>query len=167
MPPYLSPPWVQAFNAALVGVDLTPALDAAAAVSLTASGGTFGVAQVVTGAPDDIGGPGGTVRTLFRVAGGRATLALDPAAERSADVTIVVGYDDARSIARGALDPADALAAGRVRVRGELAVLVAAQSVLNAVAGQLGPALDGLTDGTARDDADRDGTARGDRGATE
>ncbi len=42
--------------------------------------------------------------------------------------------------------PADALAAGRVRVRGDLAALVASQVVLAAAAGLLGSALDDLTD---------------------
>jgi putative sterol carrier protein len=58
----------------------------------------------------------------------------------------VLHYNDAVAIARGELDPADALSAGRVRVRGELAVLVAGQSVFAAAAAQLGPALADLTD---------------------
>ena len=41
-------------------------------------------------------------------------------------------------MARGELDPADALAAGRVRVRGDLAALVAGQDVLAAAAARLG-----------------------------
>jgi putative sterol carrier protein len=49
-------------------------------------------------------------------------------------------------MARGQLDPADALAAGRVRVRGDLAALVAGQALLAAAAEQLGTSLDGLTD---------------------
>ena len=146
MPRYLSPAWVQAFNTALSGVDLTAAIEAAGAGSLTASGGTFVVAQVVTDAPGDVAAPGGDVRTVLTVEGGQITLALDPTTTRRADVTIVLGYEDAHAIARGELDPADALATGRVRVRGELAVLVAAQSVLNAAATQVGPALAALTD---------------------
>ena len=45
MPPYLSPEWVQAFNAALSGLDLSAAISAAGAGSLTASDGAFAVAS--------------------------------------------------------------------------------------------------------------------------
>ena len=63
---------------------------------------------------------------------------LDPDGGRCAGTrataTIVLGYADALAMALGELDPADALAAGRVRVRGELAALVAGQEVLAAAA---------------------------------
>jgi hypothetical protein len=137
---YLSPEWVQAFNAALGDLDLTEAMAAAGAGSLTASEGAFAVAQVVTDAPE------GEVRTVLAVSEGRASLTLDPTAARPANATIVLGYDDALAIAVGALDPADALATGRVRVRGELAVLVAGQTVLKAAAALLGTSLAQLTD---------------------
>jgi putative sterol carrier protein len=140
MPRYLSPEWVQAFNGALSGLDLTDAVAVAGRTSLAASEGAFAVAQVVDDTPE------GTVRTVLTVEGGRAALALDPEGALPANVTIVVGYDDALSIARGQLDPADALAAGRVRVRGELAVLVAGQAVLNEAATLLGSGLADLTD---------------------
>jgi hypothetical protein len=155
MPTYLSPAWVQAFNAALADVDLTGAIAAAGAGSLTAAGGTFGVAQVVTDAPPGADAPGGVVRTVLTVHEGRVTLAADPAGTLPANVTIVLAYDDAFAIARGDLDPADALAAGRVRVRGELAVLVAGQSVLNAASATLGRSLTELTDGDATADPKR------------
>jgi SCP-2 sterol transfer family len=140
MPRYLSPEWVTSFNEALSPLDLTSAIAAAGAGSLTASEGTFAVAQVVTDAPE------GDVRTVLTVADGRAALALDPTGSAPANVTIVLGYDDALAMARGGLDPADALANGRVRVRGELAVLVAGQSVLAAAGALLGTALADLTD---------------------
>jgi len=150
MPRYLSPEWVQAFNDAVGALDLTAAVAAAGASSLTASGGEFAVAQVVTGVPgagpDATAPAGGTVRAVLTVARGRLHFALDPDATLPANVTIVVGYPDALAIAKGELEPADALAAGRVRVRGELAVLVAGQSVLNEAAALLGPDLPGLTD---------------------
>ena len=50
------------------------------------------------------------------------------------------------AMAQGELDPADALAAGRVRVRGDLAALVAGQDVLAGAAAQLGTELTELTD---------------------
>ena len=73
-------------------------------------------------------------------------MTLDPTSSLPTDVTIVVDYADALAIARGELDAADALATGRVRVRGELAVLVAGQSVLNAASALLGTSLVELTD---------------------
>jgi putative sterol carrier protein len=59
---------------------------------------------------------------------------------------MVLRYADALAMARGELEPADALADGRVRVRGDLAVLVAGQAVLAAAAERLGSALADLTD---------------------
>jgi SCP-2 sterol transfer family len=153
MPPYLSPAWVLAFNAALADLDLHEAVAAAGAGSLTASQGTFGVAQVVTDAPPSTGAEGGTLRTVLTVDAGRLTLAADPAGTLPVNVTMVLTYADAIAIARGDLEPADALAAGRVRVRGELAVLVAGQAVLQAASAALGPTLTDLTDLTDLDDA--------------
>jgi hypothetical protein len=156
MPRYLSPEWVRAFDAALQGLDLSDAVAEAGRDSLTASSGDFAVAQEVTDLPEGVGGPdvtgtgsdaGARVRTVLTVADGRATLQADPGAELPSNVTMVLAYADALAIARGELDPADALAGGRVRVRGELAVLVAGQTVLNAAARQLGPTLDAITDG--------------------
>jgi len=139
---YLSSEWVASFDAALRTLDLTDALNAAGEGSLAAADGRFSVAQIVTGVP----GEAADVRTVFTVAEGSARLVLDPAAEIPATATIVLGYRDALAMAQGRLDPADALAAGRVRVRGDLAALVAGQSVLAAAAEQLGTSLDGLTD---------------------
>jgi hypothetical protein len=148
MPRYLSPEWVLAFDAALAGLDLTEAIAAAGRDSFTASGGTFSVAQVVTGVPGGAGAAEGEgeARTVLQVADGRVTLTADPDETLPSNVTIVLGYDDALAMARGELDPADALAAGRVRIRGELAVLVAGQVVLAAATSALGQALSGLTD---------------------
>jgi hypothetical protein len=169
MPPYLSPEWVRAFNHALSGLDLSDAVAEAGAGSLTVSQGTFSVAQVVTGGPDGLVAPGAvgsagatasagasasngsTVRTVLTVDGGRLTLVEDPTGAIDSNVTVVLTYDDALAIARGSLQPADALAAGRVRVRGELSVLVAGQAILNAAAVALGRTLTDLTDLTDLD----------------
>jgi hypothetical protein len=140
MPRYLSPAWVEAFNAALAGLDLSDAIAGTAEGSLTAADGSFGVAQVVTDGPD------GPIRTVLTVDGGQVSLVADPDETLPSNVTIVLSYADALAIARAELEPADALAAGRVRVRGELAVLVAGQAVLNAATAALGPALHDLTD---------------------
>jgi hypothetical protein len=139
---YLSPEWVASFDAALRALDLSEAMAAAGEGSLAAADGTFSVAQVVTGVP----GAASAVRTVFTVAGGSARFVLDPSGEVPATATVVLAYDDALAMAQGRLDPADALAAGRVRVRGDLAALVAGQSLLAVAAARLGTALDGLTD---------------------
>jgi hypothetical protein len=147
---YLSPEWVQNFDAALGALDLSEAIAAAASGSLAAADGAFTVAQVVSGVPSDVSA-GQDVRVVLTVAEGRAHLAFDPdgpsgTAPATATATIALGYADALALALGRLDPADALAAGRVRVRGDLAALVAGQQVLAAAAGLLGSALDDLTD---------------------
>jgi hypothetical protein len=160
---YLSPEWVQSFDAALSALDLSDAVATAAAGSLAAADGAFSVAQLVSGVPSDlVGGAAGAagaeagaeaeaeaeVSVVLSVAEGRAHLALDAegALTAGATATIALGYADALALALGRLDPADALAAGRVRVRGDLAALVAGQEVLAAAAARLGSALDDLTD---------------------
>jgi SCP-2 sterol transfer family len=150
---YLSPEWVDSFDEMLSALDLSGAMAEAADTSLAAADGAFAVAQEVTGAPADLGsaradagGGGSVVRTVLRVSNGKARLQLDPEGSLDADVTLVVGYADASAMALGRLEPADALAAGRVRVRGDLSALVAAQSVLASASEQLGPALTALTD---------------------
>ncbi|HEY2215599.1 MAG TPA: SCP2 sterol-binding domain-containing protein [Acidimicrobiales bacterium] len=144
MPRYLSADWVLAFNDALTELNLTDAIADAGRQSITASDGTFAVAQVVTDAPAEVGPT--PIRTVLSVDGGRLSLALDPDQTLPANVTVVLSYEDALAMAQGALAPADALAAGRVRVRGELAVLVAGQAVLAAATVALGPRLAELTD---------------------
>jgi SCP-2 sterol transfer family len=153
---YLSPEWVAAFDAALGTLDLSDAIAAAGASSLAAADGTFSVAQMVTGVPG-ADGSAEEVRVVLTVSDGRAHLELDPGHVRASSATIVLGYDDALAMARGELDPADALAAGRVRVRGDLAALVAGQDVLAAASSRLGSDLVGLTDGA--DTAPATGTA--------
>ncbi len=145
---YLTPEWVQSFDAALAALDLSEAIAAAGAGSLAAADGAFSVVQVVTGAPAGIGAEGerGETRLVLTVAEGRARIALDPGGVQAGTATIVLGYADALAMARGELDPAEALAAGRVRVRGDLAALVAGQDVLAAAAARLGDRLGGLTD---------------------
>jgi hypothetical protein len=146
VPRYLSPEWVASYDAALSALDLTEAVTAAGAGSLAAADGTFSVVQVVTGVPDEVHAGVGDVHLVLTVADGRARLGLDPDRTVGGTATIVLGYDEALAMARGELDPADALAAGRVRVRGDLAALVAGQEVLAEAAARLGSDLDGLTD---------------------
>lgn len=145
MPRYLTPEWVESFDRALGALDLSDAVAAAGAGSLAAADGRFSVVQVVTGVPDDVAA-GGEVHLVLTVAEGQARLALDPAKSVGGTATIVLGYPEALAMAQGALDPADALAAGRVRVRGDLAALVAGQDVLAEAAARLGSELEELTE---------------------
>jgi SCP-2 sterol transfer family protein len=144
---YLSPEWVQSFDDALGALDLTEAIAAAGAGSLAAADGAFSVVQVVTAEP----GTGADTHLVLSVAEGRAHLRLDPQRSATGTATIVLDHADALALAHGALDPADALAEGRVRVRGDLAALVAGQEILAAAAALLGPRLVGLTDPTDPD----------------
>jgi alkyl sulfatase BDS1-like metallo-beta-lactamase superfamily hydrolase len=123
---FLSPEWIAAFNEALVDVVIAPpGPDAGLAVR----DGRFSMGQVVTGGPD------GDVRATLRVVDGRVTMTDGEAPD--AAVTIRLTWADALSMAAGELAPADAIAAGRVRVRGDLSVLAEAQAVLGAVQSQL------------------------------
>ena len=130
---YLSPEWVQSFDAALSALDLTEAIAAAGEGSLAAADGAFSVAQVVQGVP----GEAGDVHVRLSVADGHVHLARVDG-DTPATATIVLGYADALALSTGELDAADALADGRVRVRGDLAALVAGQEVLAAASAQLG-----------------------------
>jgi len=138
MPRFLTGEWASAYNEALAGVSLpAPGPDAGVA----AADGHFTVAQHVTGGPD------GDVRLLLVADGGALHFdvgPLTPADPRAADgddaepqVTVVLAYRDAVAMATGELTPADALNQGRVRVRGDLSVLVAGQQMLEAARAQI------------------------------
>lgn len=109
--------WVAAFNDAVAGVDVP-------------SDASFRMLQVVDG-------PDGPVRVGLAAADGRVQMTLDPPADPGPQVTVSVSYGDAAALARGELDPARLLAAGRVKVRGDLSVLVRGQAVLAEAAGRL------------------------------
>ncbi|MGO8870014.1 MAG: SCP2 sterol-binding domain-containing protein [Acidimicrobiales bacterium] len=126
---FLSPAWVEAFNEALAGTTL-PAPGPGA--GLTAVSGRFTVAQEVSGTPE------GDVVLVLLVDEGSARLERrDPAHGDGPDglppdVTIGLSYEDAAALSAGELSAADALNAGRIRVRGDLSVLVNAQELLAA-----------------------------------
>ena len=129
---FLSPAWAEEFNAALDGV-VIPGPDPDA--GLAAVDGTFTVVQVVRGTPD------GDLRVILRVDDGSLRLqvanATGSGGEEGSDdphpeVTIVISYEDAVAMSKGELAPAEALNAGRIRVRGDLSVLVAGQQMLAA-----------------------------------
>ena len=149
---YLSPEWVQAFDAALGALDLSDAIAAAAAGSLAAADGALQRGPAGERGPAEVaGGAGGPAAARCGSCSpwrtGMRTWPSTPTVRgAAATATIALGYADALALALGRLDPADALAAGRVRVRGDLAALVAGQEVLAAAADLLGSALDDLTD---------------------
>jgi putative sterol carrier protein len=128
---FLSQEWVDAFNSALAGAALPTPGDSA---GLAVSDGPVTVAEEIRD------GPEGDVRLLLHM--DRGTLRLersgDPgdAALPSAggapvpDVTVALAYQDAVAMSAGELSPADALNQGRIRVRGDLTVLVEAQQLL-------------------------------------
>ncbi len=129
MPRFLTPEWVAEVNAALGGADLpAPGPDA----GLAAADGRFTVVQEVRGGPD------GDVRLVLCAVGGTLTLGVGPLGAPDAgdgpqaDVTIALGYDDAVALSAGRLSAAEALTAGRIRVRGDLSVLAAGQELLAA-----------------------------------
>jgi putative sterol carrier protein len=124
---FLSEAWVEAFNAALEGTVLpAPPADA----GLGAADGRFTVAQEVHGTPE------GDLRILLRIADGTGRLERQDPADGDGpggavpDVTIALSYEDAAALSAGELSPAEALNAGRIRVRGDLSVLVTAQEML-------------------------------------
>lgn len=126
MPRFFSPEWVAAFNDAVAEVAVPAPVDGAA---LAARNGSFTVTQVVRG------GPAGDVATTLVVSSDRVELR--SGADEDATVTVVIGWDDAVALSSGRLSATAALAAGRIRVRGDLGVLVAGRAVLAALAPHL------------------------------
>ena len=123
MPRFLTDDWVEAFNVALEGAVLPPPGPHA---GLAAADGHFTVSEEVRGTPD------GDVRLLLKAEPGALTLALDSLSptDVSVDVTISLDYDDAIALSTGQLSAAGALTLGRIKVRGDLSVLAAAQELL-------------------------------------
>lgn len=125
---FLSALWVEEFNTALAEVSL-PGPDPDA--GLAAVDGEFVVAQEVRGSPD------GDLRLLLLAGEGTLQLEVEPITDdadhhRPAGVTMALSYPDAVALSRGELTPAEALNAGKIRVRGDLSVLVAGQRLLDA-----------------------------------
>jgi SCP-2 sterol transfer family len=118
---FLSPAWAEELNAALAR---EPGARPDPEGGLATVDGNFTVVQEVGAAPD------GDTRVLLAVTDGVMRLSVDGADDIEPDVTIVIAYDDAVALSKGEVTPAEALIAGRIRVRGDLSVLVAAQQML-------------------------------------
>jgi putative sterol carrier protein len=128
---FLSPEWAEEFSAALSG---QPPMDADGAADVPE--GPVTVVEEVHGTPD------GDVRLILRIENGALGLLLESGSDNDGrpggsagprpNVTIAVSYEDAAAMSKGELTPAEALNAGRIRVRGDLSALVAAQHLLDA-----------------------------------
>ncbi len=131
---FLTEEWIDEFNAALDGVVLPlPGPDA----GLAAAGGSFVMVEEIHDAPDGdlsvtLTADGGRIHLSRRARGGRDDSDRDDRHDEEADVTIVLAYHDAVALSAGELTPAEAVGAGRIRVRGDLSVLASAQSMLDA-----------------------------------
>lgn len=158
---FLSSEWVDAFNEALA--DHHPASIGSSAVSPT-PGRPRQMAQEVHGTPSgepirtrlDIGPetlhlqlepnpdeppgapPVGTPQVGTPPLGTPPGPVAESAGDRSEpDVTIRLHYTDAAAMAAGTLDPAEAIAAGRVKVRGDVSVLMSAHAALGGASERL------------------------------
>jgi hypothetical protein len=126
---FLSEEWIEAFDEALRGAEAPEETG-----SIRAGSGTYSVEQQVRDVPwrDPAAGP---LRMVLSVEDGRVSVG-EAAGDVGADVVISLGYADAAALSRGELDPTEALASGRVHVRGDLAVLVAGQALMATAAGR-------------------------------
>lgn len=120
---YLGPEWMGAARRALA--DDATLRDALAGVTLT-------LEQVVEGGPD------GTVVWHLRIHDGAVDLVPGPA--ECPDLRFSASYDTAARIAAGSLAARQAFIEGRLRVGGDLGLLVAHQRAL----GSVGDALAGI-----------------------
>ncbi len=148
MPRFYSPEWVAAFNEAVTDLAPGPGPAPVAPGGAGTLGGTAGglsrfrVAQVVSGTPE------GRVCVVLDVAGDHVRLvrleqdgatAGNGSAEPEADVTVMLSYEDAATLSRGEVDAAVLVTSGRLKVRGNLSLLVAGQALLAAAAERLAP----------------------------
>ena len=116
MPRFLTEEWFEDLRAAATGDDVRTATRS---VRLT-------LRQVVTGGPD------GEVQYAIAIADGDVAVRPDDAGP--ADATFTEDYDTAAAINRGELSPQEAFMTGRIRVSGNVGVLLASQEALAGLA---------------------------------
>lgn len=116
MPRYLTHEWLEAAQRSL---------DADSALSAACADADLSVQQIVTGGPD------GDV--AYRLHLDHGEVLVDEGEVEGATVTFIQAWDTAAAIARGQLSAQGAFMAGLIRVRGDLAQLVAHSDVLAAV----------------------------------
>lgn len=130
MAAYLSAEWFDDVNAAARADEGLAAAAAGARVTLQ---------QVVTGAPD------GEVRYWVRVADG--VVEAGPGQADGADATVTSSYETAVAVSRGELAVEQAVLEGRVRLAGDVGLLVRSAAALGGVAAAVAGVRDRTTYG--------------------
>lgn len=128
MPEYLSPAWIDDLAATVAADD--DLRRATAGVRVT-------VQQVVAGAP------GGDA--VWHVVVDDGDVAVRPGPAAAPDVTFEEDFESAVRVTRGELSPQAAFMAGRLRVRGDLQLLVRHQPAFAALAAAAAPLRDRTT----------------------
>ena len=100
---YLSPEWIDAYNAAVAADD---------AVRKAMKGKSAVIQMVVSDAP------AGEIHYALRIADGAASASLGDAAD--AEVTIRQSYETSAQVNRGELDGAKAFTQGKVKITGKM-----------------------------------------------
>lgn len=118
---YLSAEWFDETSATLAASHSSPAGPPATEGGAIAGPEEIVLQQVVTGGPD------GDVSYRLEISRGRSRLLPGPGA---ADVTITEDYGTAAALHRGQLTLQEAFQAGRVKVAGNVAILLARQAAL-------------------------------------
>jgi hypothetical protein len=135
---FLSPAWAAELDTALRGLELPGPGPEAGPITAGTSRGPVGLVGPVTVVQEVRDSPDGDVRLILEIEEDGVHLRVEAPDESQAPgdesplptVTIAVSYADAASLSRGELTPAEALNAGRIRVRGDLSALVAGQEML-------------------------------------
>ena len=131
---FLTAEWACAFNEVMASVDRSEMAGLDGESSLAAEGGEFTVHQIVVDAP------GGDIDAVLTVDATSVKMSCGPRpapghleAEIDANVTVSLTWESAVALSQGLLPPGKALADGQVRVRGDLAVLIASQQLLASI----------------------------------
>jgi len=109
---YLSPEWIDAYNAAMAEDD---------AVHKALKGKSAVIQMVVTDAPDEI-------HYALRIGDGTASVSLGDAAD--AEVTIRQSYETSALVNKGELDGAKAFTQGKVKISGKMMKMMQLQRPL-------------------------------------
>jgi hypothetical protein len=129
---FLSPDWLAAAADALRAVRAVDTAHPSGATSADPPSARLTIQQVVAGGPDG--------EVAYRVRIGPDAVELLPGRGTDADVVFTEDWDTAAAIGEGRLSPQAAFVDGRVRVSGNVALVMAAQEALAAVE----TALDGV-----------------------
>src|SRR5690349_912716 len=118
---YLSPEWIDEYNAALAKDD---------AVRTALKGKNAALQMVISGAPQ------GDVRYWLRIEDGGASVGLGDL--DGADVTISQSYETSAQVNRGELDGQKAFTQGKVKISGKMLKMMQLRGPLAQVQGVLG-----------------------------